>query len=102
MFYSPKGCASIDIELSPPAWGYVLLDAAAVILPRHQDLFAVFVINVQCPLGDVDIMAEPGKSWVEFADWPAAEKACIAMLLVSCTPCCPSRVSWSCSVPSVT
>lgn len=43
----------------------------------------MFLLNLECPLGEVDIMAEPEKTWVEFADWLSARNVCIAMLLVS-------------------
>lgn len=42
----------------------------------------MFVLNIEVPKDQVDVMAEPDKTWVEFSDWPAARNACIAMLLV--------------------
>jgi len=41
----------------------------------------VFVLNLECPHSEVDILMEADKNWVEFSDWAAAKSACIAMLL---------------------
>lgn len=41
----------------------------------------MFVLNLECPHNEVDIMVEAEKTWVEFSDWTAAKNACIAMLL---------------------
>lgn len=49
----------------------------------NQELFPVFVLNLECPRSEVDIMSDPEKTWVEFSDWAAARNACISMLLVS-------------------
>lgn len=43
----------------------------------------MFVLNLECPRSEVDIMSDPEKTWVEFSDWDAARNACISMLLVS-------------------
>lgn len=41
----------------------------------------MFVLNLECPRKEVDIMVEAEKTWVEFSDWAAAKNACVAMLL---------------------
>lgn len=56
---------------------------APAFLPPNQELFPVFVLNLECPRSEVDIMSDPEKTWVEFSDWAAARNACISMLLVS-------------------
>lgn len=48
-----------------------------------QELFPVFVLNLECPRSEVDMMAEPDKTLVEFSDWPSAKNTPIALLLVS-------------------
>ncbi|CBJ28278.1 MutL protein homolog 3 [Ectocarpus siliculosus] len=48
---------------------------------QRQELFPVFVLNLECPRSEVDIMSDPEKTWVEFSDWAAARNACISMLL---------------------
>ncbi|CAN0172584.1 unnamed protein product, partial [Laminaria digitata] len=48
---------------------------------QRQELFPVFVLNLECPADEVDITSEPDKTWVEFSKWPAARNACVAMLL---------------------
>lgn len=47
-----------------------------------QELFPVFLLNLECPSDEVDVLTEPDKTSVEFADWPNAKNAVIAMLLV--------------------
>lgn len=46
-----------------------------------QELFPVFVLNLECPHNEVDITVEAEKTWVEFSDWATVKNACIAMLL---------------------
>ncbi|CAB1105355.1 unnamed protein product [Ectocarpus sp. CCAP 1310/34] len=48
---------------------------------EFQELFPVFVLNLECPRSEVDIMSDPEKTWIEFSDWAAARNACISMLL---------------------
>ncbi|CAM9954672.1 unnamed protein product, partial [Discosporangium mesarthrocarpum] len=48
---------------------------------QKQELFPVFLLNIECPHGEVDLTFEPDKTLVEFADWPGAKNAGIAMLL---------------------
>lgn len=50
-------------------------------LALEQELFPVFVLNLECPRKEVDVMVEAEKTWVEFSDWAAAKNACVAMLL---------------------
>lgn len=52
-----------------------------VALSLDQELFPVFVLNLECPPKEVDVMVEADKTWVEFSDWAAAKNACVAMLL---------------------
>lgn len=46
-----------------------------------QELFPVFVLNLECPHSEVDILMEADKTWLEFSDWAAAKSTGIAMLL---------------------
>eukprot|EP00903_Cladosiphon_okamuranus_P019248 g17698.t1 len=48
---------------------------------QKQELFPVFVLNLECPRKEVDVMVEPEKTSVEFSDWAAAKNACVALLL---------------------
>lgn len=41
----------------------------------------MFVLNLECPRKEVDVVVEAEKTWVEFSDWAAAKNACVAMLL---------------------
>lgn len=41
----------------------------------------MFVLNLECPRNEVDVMVDAEKTWVEFSDWAAARNACVAMLL---------------------
>eukprot|EP00752_Nemacystus_decipiens_P004406 g4025.t1 len=48
---------------------------------QKQELFPVFVLNLECPRNEVDVMVDAEKTWVEFSDCAAAKNACVAMLL---------------------
>lgn len=52
-----------------------------IALGVDQELFPVFVLNLECPGREVDVTVEAEKTWVEFSDWAAAKNACVAMLL---------------------
>lgn len=77
-----------QVNATPPLFALVSRPTVpGPILPDptrpNQELFPVFVLNIECPRKEVDIMVDPEKTWVEFSDWTAARNACVAMLLVS-------------------
>ena len=38
--------------------------------PKGLKFYAVFIVNIECPLIEYDILLDPSKSIVEFRDWP--------------------------------
>ncbi|XP_067680769.1 DNA mismatch repair protein Mlh3-like [Haliotis asinina] len=49
--------------------------------PKQGDKYAMFVINVKCPLDAYDITFDPAKTLVEFKDWTALTDAIDEMVM---------------------